>query len=122
MGNLANKLNKAYAGEVKQTLKAKSRSKELESLKLKLEERKKNAVETFTQSEEYNHEMVECFNNGFEMFRDYASVISPDHNWSEIDVAGVWQVLNMGSEGMAHHSLVHAARRKDKDMDLLMDL
>ncbi|BBN68238.1 hypothetical protein Prudu_345S000200 [Prunus dulcis] len=41
MGNLANKLNKAYAGEVKQTLKAKSRSKELESLKLKLEEREK---------------------------------------------------------------------------------
>ncbi|CAL2229183.1 unnamed protein product [Prunus armeniaca] len=37
MGNLANKLNKAYAGEVKQTLKAKSRNKELESLKLKLE-------------------------------------------------------------------------------------
>ncbi|KAI5336374.1 hypothetical protein L3X38_015641 [Prunus dulcis] len=122
MGNLANKLNKAYAGEVKQALKAKSRSKELESLKLKLEDTKKNALETFTQSEEYNHEMVECFNNGFEMFRDYASVISPDHNWSEIDVAGVWQVLNMGSDGMAHHSLVHAARRKDKDMDLLMDL
>ena len=122
MGNLANKLNKAYAGEVKQALKAKSRSKELESLKLKLEDTKKNALETFTQSEEYNHEMVECFNNGFEMFRDYASVISPDHNWSEIDVAGVWQVLNMGFDGMAHHSLVHAARRKDKDMDLLMDL
>ncbi|KAI5341755.1 hypothetical protein L3X38_009630 [Prunus dulcis] len=91
MGNLANKLNKAYAGEVKQALKAKSRSKELESLKLKLEDTKKNALETFTQSEEYNHEMVECFNNGFEMFRDYASVIAPDHNWSEIDVAGVWQ-------------------------------
>ncbi|CAL8095948.1 unnamed protein product [Prunus armeniaca] len=66
--------------------------------------------------------MVECFNNGFEMFQDYASVISPDYNWSEIDVAGVWEVLNMGAEGMAHHSLVHAARRKDKDMDLLMDL
>ncbi|KAI5335594.1 hypothetical protein L3X38_025727 [Prunus dulcis] len=76
MGNLANKLNKAYAG----VLEAKSRSKELESLKLKLEDRKKNVVETFTQSEEYNHEMVECFNNGFKMFRDYASVISPDHN------------------------------------------
>ncbi|KAI5355876.1 hypothetical protein L3X38_008771 [Prunus dulcis] len=45
-----------------------------------------------------------------------------DYNWSEIDVAGVWEVLNMGAEGMAHHSLVHAARRKDKDMDLLMDL
>ena len=89
MGNLANKLNKAYAGEVKQALKAKSQSKELESLKLKLEDTKKNALETFTQSEEYNHEMVECFNNGFEMFRDYASVISPDYNWSEIDVAGV---------------------------------
>ncbi|KAI5311577.1 hypothetical protein L3X38_040750 [Prunus dulcis] len=86
MGNLANKLNTAYAGEVKQALKAKSRSKELESLKLKLEDTKKNALETFTQSEEYNHEM-----------------------------AGVWQVLNMGSDGMAHHSLVHAARRKDKD-------
>ncbi|KAI5335085.1 hypothetical protein L3X38_025218 [Prunus dulcis] len=41
MGNLANKLNKAYAGEVKQTLKAISRSKELESLKLTLEETKK---------------------------------------------------------------------------------
>ncbi|KAI5317359.1 hypothetical protein L3X38_037066 [Prunus dulcis] len=68
MGNLANKLNKAYAGEVKQTLKAKN------------------------------------------------------PNWSEIDVAGGWQVLNMGFDGMAHHSLVHAARRKDKDMDLLMDL
>ncbi|CAL2271610.1 unnamed protein product [Prunus armeniaca] len=122
MGNLANKLNKAYAGEVKQTLKANSRSKELESLKLKLEERKKNAVEKFTKSEEYNHEMVECFNNGFEMFRDYASVISPDYNWSEIDVAGVWQVLNMGAEGMAHHSLVHAVRRKHKDIDLFMDL
>ncbi|CAL2229194.1 unnamed protein product [Prunus armeniaca] len=66
--------------------------------------------------------MVECFNNGFEMFRDYALVISPDYNWSEIDVADVWEVLNMGVEGMAHHSLVHAARRKDKDMDLLMDL
>ncbi|CAL2256009.1 unnamed protein product [Prunus armeniaca] len=122
MGNLANKLNKAYAGEVKQTLKANSRSKELESLKLKLEEIKKNAVEKFTKSEEYNHEMVECFNNGFEMFRDYASVISPDYNWSEIDVPGVWQVLNMGAEGMAHHSLVHAARRKPKDIDLFMDL
>ncbi|CAB4271862.1 unnamed protein product [Prunus armeniaca] len=74
-----------------------------------------------TKSEEYNHEMVECFNNGFKMFRDYASV-SPDYNWSEIDVAGVWEVLNMGAKGMAHHSLVHATRRKDKDMDLLMDL
>ncbi|CAL8168332.1 unnamed protein product [Prunus armeniaca] len=116
MGNLANKLNKAYAGEVKQTLKASSRSKELESLKLKLEEIKKNAVKKFTKSEEYNHEMV------FEMFRDYASVISPDYNWSEIDVPGVWQVLNMGAEGMAHHSLVHAARRKHKDIDLFMDL
>ncbi|CAL9029771.1 unnamed protein product [Prunus brigantina] len=42
--------------------------KELESLKLKLEERKKNSIENFTKSEEYNHEMVECFNNGFEMF------------------------------------------------------
>ncbi|CAL2263141.1 unnamed protein product [Prunus armeniaca] len=122
MGNLANKLNKAYAGEVKQTLKANSRSKELESLKLKLEEIKKNAVDKFTKSEEYNHEMVECFNNGFEMFRDYASVISPDYNWSDIDVPSVWQVLNMGAEGMAHHSLVHAARRKPKDIDLFMDL
>ncbi|CAL2230155.1 unnamed protein product [Prunus armeniaca] len=117
MRNLANKLNKAYAGEVKQTLKSKSRRKELESLKLKLEETKKYAVEKLTKSEEHNHEMVECFNNGFEMFRDYASVISPDYNWSEIDVADVWEVLNMGAEGM-----VHAARRKDKDMDLLMDL
>ncbi|BBH09113.1 hypothetical protein Prudu_021526 [Prunus dulcis] len=122
MGNLANKLNKAYAGEVKQTLKAISRSKELESLKLKLEKTKKYVVEKFTKSEEYNHDMVECFNNGFEMFRDYASVISPDYNWSEIDEDGVWQVLNIGGEGMAHHSLVHAARRKAKDMDLLMDL
>ncbi|CAL2225637.1 unnamed protein product [Prunus armeniaca] len=122
MGNLANKLNKAYAREVKQTLKANSRSKELESLKLKLEEIKKNAVDKFTKSEQYNHEMVECFNNGFEMFRDYASVISPDYNWSEIDVPGVWQVLNMGAEGMAHHSLVHAARRKPKHIDLFMDL
>ncbi|CAL2270606.1 unnamed protein product [Prunus armeniaca] len=91
MGKLANKLNKAYAGEVKQTLKAISQSKELESLKLKLEETKKYAVENFTKSEEYNHDMVECFNNGFEMFRDYASVISPDYNWSEIDVAGGWR-------------------------------
>ncbi|KAI5334892.1 hypothetical protein L3X38_025025 [Prunus dulcis] len=82
MGNLANELNKAYAGEVKQTLKAKSRSKELESFKLKLKERK------------------------------------PSKN----SQTGVWEVLNMGGEGMAHHSLVHAARRKDKDMDLLMDL
>ncbi|CAL2232197.1 unnamed protein product [Prunus armeniaca] len=66
--------------------------------------------------------MVECFNNGFEMFRDYASIISPDYNWSEIDVAGVWEVLNMGGEGIAHHSLMHATRRNAKDMDLLMDL
>ncbi|CAL9024295.1 unnamed protein product [Prunus brigantina] len=66
--------------------------------------------------------MVECFNNSFEMFRDYTSVISLDYNWSEIDVVGVWEVLNMGAEGMAHHSLMHAVRRKDKDMDLLMDL
>ncbi|CAL2266723.1 unnamed protein product [Prunus armeniaca] len=66
--------------------------------------------------------MVESFNNDFEMFRDYASVISPYYNWSEIDVAGVWQVLNMGGEGMGHHSLVHAARMKAKDMDVLMDL
>ncbi|KAH0983423.1 hypothetical protein GBA52_010600 [Prunus armeniaca] len=58
--------------------------------------------------------MVECFINGFEMFRDYASVISPYYNWSEIDVAGVWEVLNMGAEGMAHHSLVHATRRRTK--------
>ncbi|KAI5350466.1 hypothetical protein L3X38_003357 [Prunus dulcis] len=91
MGNLGNKLNKAYAGEVKQTLKAKSWRKELESLKLKLEETKKYAIEKFTKSKEYNHDMVECFNNGFEMFRDYASVISLDYNWSEIDVAGVWE-------------------------------
>ncbi|KAI5322840.1 hypothetical protein L3X38_031912 [Prunus dulcis] len=97
MRNLANKLNKAYAGEVKQTLE------ELESLKLKLKKTKKYVVEKFTKSEEYNHDMVECFNNGFEMFQDYASVISPDYNWREIDVAGVWQVLNMGGEGMAHH-------------------
>ncbi|CAL8999965.1 unnamed protein product [Prunus brigantina] len=89
---------------------------------LSLNESEEYAVEKFTKSEEYNHEMVECFNNGFEMFRDYASVISPDYNWSEIDVAGVWEVLNMGAEGMAYHSLVHVARRKDKDMDLLMDL
>ncbi|CAL2244559.1 unnamed protein product [Prunus armeniaca] len=89
MGNLSNKLNKAYAREVKQTLKAISRSKELEVLKLKLEDTKKYVVEKFSKSEEYNHDMVECFNNGFEMFRDYASVISPDYNWSEIDVAGV---------------------------------
>ncbi|KAL6293621.1 hypothetical protein ACE6H2_001763 [Prunus campanulata] len=66
--------------------------------------------------------MVEYFNNGFEMFQDYASVVSPDYNWSEIDVAGVWHVLNMGGEGMTHHSLVHAARMKAKYMDLLMDL
>ncbi|CAL2247549.1 unnamed protein product [Prunus armeniaca] len=118
----SNKLNKEYAGEVKQTLKAKSRSKELESLKLKLEETKKYVVKKFTKFEEYNHDMVECFNNGFEMFQDYASVISPDYNWSKIDVASVWEVLNMGGEGMAHHSLVHAAKRIDKDMDLLMDL
>ncbi|CAL2248157.1 unnamed protein product [Prunus armeniaca] len=68
MGSLANKLNKAHAGEVKQTLKAISQSKELESLKLKLEETKKYVVQQFTKSEEYDHEMVECFNNGFEMF------------------------------------------------------
>ncbi|KAI5337870.1 hypothetical protein L3X38_017141 [Prunus dulcis] len=68
MGNLMNKLNKAYAGEVKQTMKAK------------------------------------------------------DYNWSEIDVAGVWEVLNRCGQGMADHSLVHAARKKTKDMDLLMDL
>ncbi|CAL8988516.1 unnamed protein product, partial [Prunus brigantina] len=90
MGNLANKLNKAYAGQVKQTLKAISRSNELESLKLKLEDTKKYVVEKFTKTEEYNHDMVQCFYNSFEMFRDYASVISPDYNWSEIDVASVW--------------------------------
>ncbi|CAL2239006.1 unnamed protein product [Prunus armeniaca] len=88
MGNLANKLNKAYAGKVKQTLKEISRSEELESLKLKLEETNKYVVQQFTKSEEYNHEMV----------------------------------LNMGGEGMAHHSLVHAARMKAKDMDLLVNL
>ncbi|CAL2257827.1 unnamed protein product [Prunus armeniaca] len=66
--------------------------------------------------------MVECFNNGFEMFRDYASVVSPDYNWSEIDVTGVWEVLNMCGQGMVDHSLVHAVRKKSKDMDLLMDL
>ncbi|CAL8153351.1 unnamed protein product [Prunus armeniaca] len=76
MGNLANKLNKTYAGEVKQTLKAISRSKELESLKLKLEETKKYNVQHFTKSEDYNYEMVECFNNGFEMFRDYMLQLS----------------------------------------------
>ncbi|CAL9020571.1 unnamed protein product [Prunus brigantina] len=122
MGNLANKLNKAYDGQVKQTLKAISRSNELESLKLKLEDTKKYVVEKFTKTEEYNHDMVQCFYNSFEMFRDYASVISPDYNWSEIDVASVWEVLDMGGEGMAHHSLVHAARRKAKDIDLLIDL
>ncbi|CAL8992089.1 unnamed protein product [Prunus brigantina] len=58
MGNLTNKLNKAYAREVKQTMKAKSRRAKLDSLK---------------------------------MFRDYASVISPYYNWSQIDVAGVWR-------------------------------
>ncbi|CAL2266191.1 unnamed protein product [Prunus armeniaca] len=63
--------------------------------------------------------MVECFNNNFEMFRDFALVISPYYNWSEIDVAGVWQLLNMGGEGMTDHSLVHAARMKAKDMDHL---
>ncbi|CAL9029215.1 unnamed protein product [Prunus brigantina] len=92
MGNLTNKLNKAYAREVKQTMKAKSRRAKLDSLKVKLEETKKDVVQKFTQSEEFNHEMVESFNNGFEMFRDYASVISPDYNWSQIDVAGVWRV------------------------------
>lgn len=76
----------------------------------------------FTESEEFNHELVECFNNGFEMFRDYASVVSPDYNWSEIDVGGVWQVLNKGGQGMADHSLVHAARKKTKELDLFMDL
>ncbi|KAI5323794.1 hypothetical protein L3X38_032866 [Prunus dulcis] len=122
MGNLANKLNKAYAVEVKQTLKAISQSKELESLTLKLEETKKDTVEKFTKFEEYNHDMIECFNNDFKIFRDYASVISLDYNWSEIDVVGVWEVLNMGGDGMAHQNLVHVARRKAKDMDLLMDL
>ncbi|CAL9004800.1 unnamed protein product [Prunus brigantina] len=122
MGNLTNKLNKAYAREVKQTMKAKSRRAKLDSLKVKLEETKKDVVQKFTQSEEFNHEMVESFNNGFEMFRDYASVISPDYNWSQIDVAGVWQVLNSCGQGLAHHSLVHAARKKNKDMDLMMDL
>ncbi|CAL2238188.1 unnamed protein product [Prunus armeniaca] len=76
LGNLTNKLNKAYSGEVKQTMEAKN----------------------------------------------YASVISPDYNWSEIDVAGVWEVLNRCGQGMADHSLVHAARKKTKDMDLFMDL
>ncbi|CAL9019270.1 unnamed protein product [Prunus brigantina] len=122
MGNLTNKLNKAYAREVKQTMKAKSRRAKLDSLKVKLEETKKDVVQKFTQSEEFNHEMVESFNNGFEMFRDYASVISPDYNWSQIDVAGVWQVLNSCGQGLADHSLVHAARKKNKDMDLMMDL
>ncbi|CAL9029502.1 unnamed protein product [Prunus brigantina] len=48
MGNLTNKLNKAYAGEVKQTMKAKSRSAKLHWLKVKLEETKKDAVHKFT--------------------------------------------------------------------------
>ncbi|CAL8163272.1 unnamed protein product [Prunus armeniaca] len=78
MANLTNKLNKAYAREVKQTMKAKSRSTNLDWLKVKLEETKKDAVHKFTESEEFNHQMVESFNNGFEMFRDYAFVISPD--------------------------------------------
>ncbi|CAL8155291.1 unnamed protein product [Prunus armeniaca] len=65
-----------------------------------LEEKKKYVVQQFTKSEEYNLEMVECFNN-----------VSPNYNWSEIDVTGVWQVLNMGGEGMAHHSLLHATGR-----------
>ncbi|CAL2227590.1 unnamed protein product [Prunus armeniaca] len=122
MANLTNKLNKAYAREVKQTMKAKSRSTKLDWLKVKLEETKKDAVHKFTESEEFNHQMVESFNNGFEMFRDYASVISLDYNWREIDVASVWQVLNRCGQGMADHSLVHAARKKTKDMDLMMDL
>ena len=122
MGNLTNKLNKAFAREVKQTMKAESRSAKLASLTLQLEETKKDAVQKFTESEEFNHELVECFNNGFEMFRDYASVVSPDYNWSEIDVGGVWQVLNKGGQGMADHSLVHAARKKSKELDLFMDL
>ncbi|CAL9000230.1 unnamed protein product [Prunus brigantina] len=122
MENLTNKLNKAYAREVKQTMKAKSRSAKLDWLKVKLEETKKDVVHKFTESEEFNHEMVESFNNGFEMFRDYASVISLDYNWSEIDVTGVWQVLNRCGQGMADHSLVHATRKKTKAMDLMMEL
>ncbi|KAI5344595.1 hypothetical protein L3X38_012472 [Prunus dulcis] len=122
MGNLTNKLNKAFAREVKQTMKAESRRAKLASLTLQLEETKKDAVQKFTESEEFNHELVECFNNGFEMFRDYASVVSPDYNWSEIDVGGVWQVLNKGGQGMADHILVHAARKKTKELDLFMDL
>ncbi|KAI5323236.1 hypothetical protein L3X38_032308 [Prunus dulcis] len=54
--------------------------------------------------------------------QDYASVVSPDYNWSEIDVGGVWQVLNRGGQGMVDHSLVHAARKKTKELDLFMDL
>ncbi|KAI5316689.1 hypothetical protein L3X38_036396 [Prunus dulcis] len=122
MGNLTNKLNKAFAREVKQTMKAESRSAKLASLTLQLEETKTDAVHKFTESEEFNHELVECFYNGFEMFRDYASVVSPDYNWSEIDVGGVWQVLNKGGQGMADHSLVHAVRKKSKELDLFMDL
>ncbi|CAL9000833.1 unnamed protein product [Prunus brigantina] len=90
MANLTNKLNKAYAREVKQTMKAKSRSTKLDWLKVKLEETKKDVVHKFTEFEEFNHQMVESFDNGFKMFRYYASVISPDYNWSEIDVADVW--------------------------------
>ncbi|CAL2266179.1 unnamed protein product [Prunus armeniaca] len=88
MANLTNKLNKAYAREVKQTMKAKSRSANLDWLKVKLEETKKDAVHKFTESEEFNHQMV----------------------------------LNRRGQGMADHSLVHAVRKKTKDMDLMMDL
>ncbi|KAI5339356.1 hypothetical protein L3X38_018628 [Prunus dulcis] len=121
-GKLDEQAEQSICGEVKQTMKAKSRSAKLDSLKLKLEETKKDVVHKFTESEEFNRELVECFNNGFEMFRNYTYVVSPYYNWSKIDVAGVWDVLNRCGQGMADHSLVHAARKKTKDMDLLMDL
>lgn len=40
---------------------------------------KKEAVKQFKQSPGFNHEMVEAFDSGFEMFRDYATMVSPNY-------------------------------------------
>ncbi|KAI5334596.1 hypothetical protein L3X38_024729 [Prunus dulcis] len=50
MGNLANKLNKAYVGDVKQTLKAISQSKELRVPQVKIGRDKQNILSNNSQN------------------------------------------------------------------------
>lgn len=85
MEGLKVRINEATKIEMKNTIVAERRFKKLLKLEHELSRRKTAAVREYKQDTEFTRDRVQHYKEGFELFRDYAMLVDPNHRWELVE-------------------------------------